>query len=222
MCGRVRFVGVLLALVAASAPVAGCGNGSPHAAPARPAHTPTAPASPSAIPTSQVAQQWTMLQALWWNWAARAAAGHSPVSDPDGRYCATGQPGNQLWFLANAATAGAVRRTCTVPAGHWIVFPLVNLASADRAGCTSFLAGAQGTATLDGKAVEVATARPDAPFPIMGVAGNDITHSSAAVQRYGCGLWARLDPLPAGAHTLTIRGRAGGRPVSVDYSLRVR
>jgi hypothetical protein len=226
MCRRVRIVGILLVLVAAvstSAAVAGCGSASRHAAQARPAHQASASPTPSAATTSQVAQQWTMVQALWWNWVARAAAGHSPVTDPDGRYCAAGQPGNQLWFLANAVGGhGAVHRTCTVPAGEWTVFPLVNLAPADRGSCTAFLAGAQGTATVDGKAVPVATAHPDTAFPVIGVAGNDVTHTTAPVQRYGCGLWARLDPLPAGNHTVTIRAHAAGQAVSVDYSLRVR
>ncbi|MFL6077558.1 MAG: hypothetical protein ACJ73S_29700 [Mycobacteriales bacterium] len=224
MWGRVRIVGFALALVALPTVTAGCDPAPRHAAPTRPEHRPTAPPIPSAIPTSQVAEQWTMVQALWWNWVARAAAGHSPVTDPDGRYCAVGQPGNQLWFLANAAAAshGVVRRTCTVPTSNWILFPLVNLASVDRASCTAFLTGTQGAATVDGKDVPVATARPDTAFPVAGVAGNDVTHTTAAVQRYGCGLWARLDPLPPGNHTVTIRAHAAGQAVSVDYSLRVR
>jgi hypothetical protein len=227
MCGRARIVGILLALAAAvpaSAAIAGCVSAPRHAAQGRPAHRPSASPTPSPATTTQVAQQWTLVQALWWNWVARTAAGHSPVADPDGRYCAAGQPGNQLWFLANATGGGhgTVHRTCAVPAGHWVVFPLVNLAPADRGSCTAFLAGAQGTATVDGNAVPVATARPDTAFPVAGVAGNEVTHTAATVQRYGCGLWARLDPLPAGDHTVTIRAHAAGQAVTVDYSLRVR
>ncbi len=48
----------------------------------------------------------------------------SPISDPDGSRCATDQSG-AVWNLAGTF-GGDVTRTCTVPRGKYLFFPLVN------------------------------------------------------------------------------------------------
>src|SRR4051812_24180263 len=53
--------------------------------------------------------------AAWWQWAFSFPADRSPVTDPDGRFCAEGQSG-KVWFLAGT-TGGTATRTCTIPTG---------------------------------------------------------------------------------------------------------
>lgn len=64
------------------------------------------------------------LAANWWQWALSAPTPTNPLIDPDGRNCATGQSGS-TWFLAGT-TGGTAERTCTVPRGKSIFFPVVN------------------------------------------------------------------------------------------------
>jgi hypothetical protein len=69
--------------------------------------------------------------AQWWQWALSLPAAASPLFDTAD--CGTGQSG-PVWFLggkfcaSNAAscTPGVGVRTCTVPAGKYLFFPLVN------------------------------------------------------------------------------------------------
>jgi hypothetical protein len=66
--------------------------------------------------------QWA---AAWWKWAAETPASVNPVSDTTGQHCAQGQSG-QVWFLAGSFTSAPVTRTCTVPKGKALFFPLLN------------------------------------------------------------------------------------------------
>jgi hypothetical protein len=64
----------------------------------------------------------------WWQWRLAIDAGHDPVGDPTGSECGQNQSG-QVWFLAgtNYGT-GPTTRTCTVPAGRSLLYPVVNTA----------------------------------------------------------------------------------------------
>lgn len=66
--------------------------------------------------------QWA---AAWWKWAAEAPASTNPVSDTSGQHCALGQAG-QVWFLAGSFSPAPVTRTCSVPRGKALFFPLLN------------------------------------------------------------------------------------------------
>jgi hypothetical protein len=64
----------------------------------------------------------------WSNWAWREPAATNPVLDPDGSDCARNQKG-RFWFLAGTLedfNDGVAQRTCTVPAGRAIFFPISN------------------------------------------------------------------------------------------------
>ncbi|MBI4591488.1 MAG: hypothetical protein HY725_21910 [Candidatus Rokubacteria bacterium] len=62
--------------------------------------------------------------AAWWRWALGIAKDVNPVTDPSGEHCDEGQSGS-VWFLAGTF-GGNVERSCTVPAGKTIFFPLLN------------------------------------------------------------------------------------------------
>jgi len=62
--------------------------------------------------------------AAWWNWAISIPYSSNPIFDPDGSSCGVGQSG-PVWFLAGSP-GGTVTRTCSVPAGKGIFFPIVD------------------------------------------------------------------------------------------------
>jgi len=122
------------------------------------------PLSASAAPTA--GQTYGSLAAKWWIWAGSQPVPTNPVVDKTGKDCANGQSGN-TWFLAGAIGGGDISRTCTLPAGSDLFFPLINivdieakadnrtpgdvqriLSSVDVKNSTSNL-----TVTFDGKAI---------------------------------------------------------------------
>ncbi|MBK8257191.1 MAG: hypothetical protein IPK82_31525 [Polyangiaceae bacterium] len=60
----------------------------------------------------------------WMSWAFGQAWSNGPVQDTTGAACANGQSGS-IWYLAGT-TGGAATRSCTIPAGKTLVFPLIN------------------------------------------------------------------------------------------------
>lgn len=65
--------------------------------------------------------------ANWWKWALSQPADKSPLLDTTGVNCAQGQSG-LTWFLAGSADGEPVSRSCTIPAGKHLVFPVANAA----------------------------------------------------------------------------------------------
>ena len=63
--------------------------------------------------------------AEWWTWASSFPSGMNPVQDETGELCDLGQSA-PVWFLAGSFGVTGVERSCTVPAGTAIFFPLVN------------------------------------------------------------------------------------------------
>jgi hypothetical protein len=68
----------------------------------------------------------TSLTAQWWQYAISVPASVNPLTDPTGDHCMVGQR-DPIWFLAGTFPVGkTVTRTCTVPAGEWLFFPVIN------------------------------------------------------------------------------------------------
>ncbi|MFE2529608.1 signal protein [Streptomyces sp. NPDC059382] len=178
----------------------------------------TASALPAAgSPSARAKLSAADLQGRWWTWAASSVSDSNPVSDQDGHLCAKGQSGG-IWFLAGSF-GGAVNRTCTVPAGVPVAFPLVNQFG-EAGDCKEFMASARGSAVLDGRALE--SQRYDATaVQISAVDGNPLTEGGGRLRTQACGLWVQLDPPAPGSHTLSIRGSSGSFAVSADYKLQV-
>jgi hypothetical protein len=64
------------------------------------------------------------LSARWWQWLLSIPAAVNPNLDTTGANCGLGQY-DDVWFLAGTF-GGTVERTCTIPAGKPIFFPLIN------------------------------------------------------------------------------------------------
>ena len=77
---------------------------------------------PTAIVGGATQAEWSQ---RWWQWAGRFERSESPVSDRTGARCQAGQSG-AVWFLAGTYGSRRVTRTCSVPAGQYLFFPLLN------------------------------------------------------------------------------------------------
>ncbi|SNX62361.1 hypothetical protein SAMN06272735_4134 [Streptomyces sp. TLI_55] len=224
--GRAGLVGVGLAAV-----LVGCGGGgdaegagsgeaseraSSTASPSSSASS-SSSASASASSSQQGRLAPDVLQSRWWSWAASEPESTNPVADEDGGDCARNQP-KDVWFLAG--TFGAQEaRSCPVPAGVPLAFPLVNRIGGP-ADCVLFMDDVKGTAVLDGKKVEADVYRGQA-VTVESVAGNPVTGTGETFEGTGCGLWIQLPGLDSGLHTLKIRGRSADFSTGVDYTLTV-
>jgi len=65
------------------------------------------------------------LAAEWWQWALSIPFEQNPIADTNGTFSAVGQSG-EVWFLAGTFGGPAVTRTCDVPAGKELFFPILN------------------------------------------------------------------------------------------------
>src|SRR5262245_31911006 len=63
--------------------------------------------------------------AEWWQWALGIPADVNPLTDTTGEHCAQRQV-DQVWFLAGSVSTDPVVRTCKIPEGKSLFFPLIN------------------------------------------------------------------------------------------------
>jgi hypothetical protein len=163
-------------------------------------------------------------QAEWWQWVSSIPAGENPILQSGAVNCRLGQRG-AVWFLAGTFGGDPVVRSCTIPAGKAIFFPLVNtiildlpppdapftVAEKRQAADAALSLACNLSAELDGTPTvySVVTGRTQSP-PFFALAGlDDIfgrdpgTLDPAAVSD---GYWIMLSPLPPGEHTLRFTG----------------
>src|SRR5690349_21263415 len=80
----------------------------------------------AALPGDAVAgrsqAEWSV---LWWQWAGSFEYDNSPVADRTGNLCHLKQKG-PVWFLAGTYGTHRTVRTCKVPKGKYLFFPLIN------------------------------------------------------------------------------------------------
>jgi len=65
------------------------------------------------------------LSAEWWQWALSIPTSINPQLDATGENCVVGQRGS-VWFLAGTFGGGSATRTCAVPEGKDLFFPVIN------------------------------------------------------------------------------------------------
>jgi hypothetical protein len=73
-------------------------------------------------PEGQTYGRWAV---EWWQWMLSIPKPVNPLYEATGEHCAERQV-DKVWFLAGSTTAEPVVRTCRIPAGKSIFFPLVN------------------------------------------------------------------------------------------------
>lgn len=199
----------------------------------------SAPLSASAAPAPE--RTYSSLAAKWWTWAASQPVPTNPVADKTGKDCANGQTGS-IWFLAGAVGGGDVSRTCTLPAGSDIFFPLINivdieakadnrspgfvrnvLASVDVKNSTSNL-----TVTFDGKDIgpEVIRYEESPMFAVTLPKQNIFGAPAGSYDPCGDnGYYALINGATPGVHTLNFTGAydgpLGSFAINATYRLTV-
>jgi hypothetical protein len=199
--------------------------------------------SPSSTPFNTKFKQWS---AQWWQFVLSFPGAENPFLDPTGGRCMIGQRG-PVWFLMSA-TGGSVSRTCAIPTGKSLFFPIVNFANvntpnlpgssnqtapelrADIAPCLDAVTAL--SVEVDGQQLinfdkkdkfRIKSKVFEAAIPANGFFPAGIY--SPAVDD---GFYIMLKPLAPGQHTLHIAAARNGCPsspapfsVDVNYSLTV-
>lgn len=179
--------------------------------------------------------------AEWWKWTYGAPEGSNPVkNDLTGAICDFGQSGD-AWFLAGSFGISGVVRTCTVPAGKAIFYPVINSAWIDcpnspdedlteqevRDIMAQFTGAGDLACVVDSEVDGISVVGPNHPavrtqspvFTMMLpenhiVGGCDPPIPPGPTGRLVSeGHWIMLAPLSAGDHTLYLRG-AGCDPAT--------
>jgi hypothetical protein len=183
--------------------------------------------------------------AAWWQYALTFTNDKSPIMDPNGDACNSGQ-GGPVFFLAGAGS-GSATRTCTIPAGKTLFMPIINfecsnLESADfhadnaqhgRA-CASWWGDGVSLKslkfTIDGKnVIGLSNFRVQSPYydfivPVsnnfLGVDGYTSGYSASD------GYWVMVKPLAPGIHVIHFEatvdsGPGKGGAQNVTYQLIV-
>lgn len=173
-------------------------------------------------------REWSV---AWWEWAASFEYEDSPIADRVGSKCAAKQAGD-VWFLAGTYGTKRTIRTCTVPAGKHLFFPLINYVVMQQPGTNRSCAILQRDAAImtegatvlvlnvDGKrfeGLEIHRQASDGCFDVTARAGASANGVLAAANGY----YVMLRPLPPGTHTINFGGALPSMLQAVTYTLRV-
>lgn len=77
------------------------------------------------IHTNPAGQSYGRWAADWWEWALGIPGAANPLTDATGEHCAQRQV-DSVWFLGGSFSADPVVRSCEIPAGTSLFFPLIN------------------------------------------------------------------------------------------------
>jgi hypothetical protein len=119
---RGRFLSVCIAALGAFWLVLSVG---PLVGPAMAANENPGVLPPNSRPLGKTYGDWS---AAWWQYVFSIPQADNPLLDPSGAKCQVGQSGDVFFLVGSIlGTANAVTRSCVVPAGKFLFFPLVNL-----------------------------------------------------------------------------------------------
>jgi hypothetical protein len=168
---------------------------------------------------------------LWWQWAQSFDRDESPVADRTGEHCAAKQSG-EVWFLAGTYGTRRTIRTCRVPAGKYLFFPLINYVvyptSDGQPTCASVTRDAaemtDNPAALvlevDGQRFEGLLSHRLVPRQCFDM-GAKAEPPYSAFPSAANGYYVMLRPLTSGTHTLNFGGALQSMQQAVTYTLEV-
>jgi hypothetical protein len=169
----------------------------------------------------------------WWQWAGSFDNKDSPVADRSGALCDRRQNGD-VWFLAGTYGTRRTVRTCAVPRGKYLFFPLINYVvmpsssqiplSCDRAARVAASMTDDPTALIlevDGVRVENLAVHRQATIECfdLGALTRDKIHVFPSAAN---GYYVMLRPLSPGRHTLNFGGALPSMLQAVTYTLEVK
>jgi hypothetical protein len=181
------------------------------------------------------------LSAEWWQWALSIPVSENPILDTTGEKCVIGQRGS-TWFLAGNA-GGETTRTCSVPEGKALFFPIINSVNIDtpdvcgqgperspvedlRALSATFIDGASDLlAEVDGEPIDDLRRIQSKVFVVALPEENVFDAPCAAFGGVPAGIYSpavddgfyvKLRPLEVGDHTLHFHAENLGDPSTTD------
>jgi hypothetical protein len=187
------------------------------------------------------------LSAQWWQWALSIPAASNPLADATGANCMVGQRG-PVWFLAANLTGTPVVRTCTIPEGVALFFPVFNVfffnspdcaqdpprdfsVAESRASLAPLIDAATGLSVLlnnrpIGKLRRVRSEVFTSVLPPADVVSATfgitcLVPGQVYSPSVDDGYYVKLRGLSAGQHHLSIRGTNGAFTVDAFYTLNV-
>lgn len=183
--------------------------------------------APGETVAGQTQAEWSR---AWWQWAGSFDRSASPVADRTGELCDRKQSG-PVWFLAGTYGTRRTERTCTIPRGRILFFPLINyvvMRPADRqVSCMAVMSSAASMTDrvsslivdLDGKRLSGLEGFRQATtcFDMGALADPKIPVFPSAANGY----YVMLKPLPPGTHTLNFGGVLPDMVQAVTYTLKV-
>ena len=173
--------------------------------------------------------------ARWWQWAVSIPVPDSPLLDQTGENCGVAQSG-RVWFLAGTVDSGSVTRTCTVPSGKALFFPIINSFSANDPGDNTTFeeelacardsnAGATGSAEVDGRAIRnLQRYRVESPEFSLTLPEDNIYGAPPGIYAPAAavGIYLLLPPLSVGHHIIHFTGSTtSGTAIEVTHNLTV-
>jgi hypothetical protein len=188
--------------------------------------------SPKVLPLDSNAygNTYSEWSARWIQWLLSIPATTNPALDTTGAECGEGQAG-PVWFLAGTF-GGSVTRSCTVPVGKALFFPIVNgffgagvfdcFPTVPSVTCNLTTLRVAAAASMDAVTLEahidgkllpnLSGQRVQSPeftitYPDDNVFG---IQSGTYVPNVADGYWLMLAPLSAGAHTIHFKGEITG------------
>ena len=182
------------------------------------------------------------LSAQWWQWVLPIPPANNPLVDDDAP-CGVAQSGP--FFFLVGTQGGSADRTCTIPEGKSIFFPVINFfQTIDK------VVPAKGTAnsptntpgevrkltignidqahnlqaSVDGVSINLDKARAKSPPFLFTLGDDNIFGAPAGTYRaLSDGYWVALKPLSVGEHTIEFSGEgAGGFSLHVVYHITVK
>lgn len=152
------------------------------------------------------------LSVAWWQWVTNAPDMTDPLADEEGDFCGYGQKG-RVWFLSGSYSTQKVTRRCTIPAGKYIFFPVINMMMWDEPegqSCSQLRADVKTAidtvrnleVAVDGRSVENVQQYRYATGDCFNIPGDTDHYASD-------GYWILLKPFPVGRHSVHFRGQIG-------------
>ena len=183
---------------------------------------------PDVVVQGRAQEDWSR---AWWRWAASFEGDTSPLADTTGSLCHLKQNG-RVWFLAGTYGSHRVTRTCHVPKGKFLFFPLINYAvmptHSEGQVCKTAMMKARAITDepvvlvleVDGKRVPGLERHRQATEDCFGMAAN-APSPGRIVPSAANGYYVMLRPLQPGTHTLNFGGSLPGLSQVVTYTLIV-
>jgi hypothetical protein len=184
------------------------------------------------------------MSAAWWQWALAIPKADNPI---EGQDCAVGQSGD-VWFLAGSDMSTSQMRTCQIPEGKIVFFPIVNqicFPCPETFGCANKTKAAlQACTNLKGTNLSVKIDDTSIPgldsfkfasdiFSFQGNSSDPIFDCIGPVAANSCGIpvgdryglsqgyWIAVRPLAKGMHTLSLHGEIKGFAQDLTYTITV-